>query len=553
MAAAAPRFDAVVFSGGGTRCFWHGGFCEVVAPAIGLSPAHVAAVSGGALSAAAFVGGREETLLSVMGEAFERLDHNVRPHKLLEDGKATPHQRTYGKVVAATLDEEACRRIADGPTFEVLLSHPPSRRLPRLSTYAAMAAYGLELKVRSTPHMDWPDRLGMRHTLVDARAAAREGRLVALVCAAATIPPVFDIDLWEGEQVVDGGMSSKAPLPDRDLRNALVLLTRRFRNLPAHANRTYVMPSEETPADKIDFTSRRKIEATWDAGTADASSSRTGSGPAAGRVARPPEGAGANAARPGGRERKTPFKEETMARTALVTGGTRGIGAAISVALKEAGHTVVANYAGNDEKAAAFKAETGIHVEKFDVGDVEACAQRLKAIEAEVGPIDVLVNNAGITRDATFHRMTFQQWSEVINTNLNSLFAVTQPLINGMRDRGWGRIVNISSINGQKGQVGQSNYSAAKAGVIGFTKALAQENAKKGITANVICPGYINTDMVAAVPEKVLEGIIATIPVGRLGEASEIAHLVRYLASDEAAFMTGAVLTINGAQYIANG
>lgn len=242
-----------------------------------------------------------------------------------------------------------------------------------------------------------------------------------------------------------------------------------------------------------------------------------------------------------------------MARTALVTGGTRGIGAAISTALKAAGHTVIANYGGNDEKAAAFKADTGIDVMKFDVGDVEACAAKIKEIEESVGPVDILVNNAGITRDATFHRMTWQQWSEVIRTNLDSLYAVTHPVINGMRSRGFGRVINISSINGQKGQVGQSNYSAAKAGVIGFTKAIAQENAAKGITVNAICPGYINTDMVAAVPEKVLEGIIASIPVGRLGEAEEIAELVRYLASDQSAFMTGAVLTINGGQYIANG
>jgi acetoacetyl-CoA reductase len=240
-----------------------------------------------------------------------------------------------------------------------------------------------------------------------------------------------------------------------------------------------------------------------------------------------------------------------MARIALVTGGTRGIGAAISKSLKAAGHTVVANYAGNDEKANAFKAETGIHVVRFDVGDVAAAETALKGIEGEVGPIDILVNNAGITRDGTFHRMSWDQWSAVIQTNLNSLFAVTRPLINGMRDRGHGRIVNISSINGQKGQIGQVNYSAAKAGVIGFTKALAQENANKGITVNAICPGYIDTDMVAAVPENVLQKIIAGIPVGRLGHAEEIGALCAYLASDAAGFMTGATLTINGGQYMA--
>ncbi|RAH98157.1 beta-ketoacyl-ACP reductase [Acuticoccus sediminis] len=239
-----------------------------------------------------------------------------------------------------------------------------------------------------------------------------------------------------------------------------------------------------------------------------------------------------------------------MARVALVTGGTRGIGAAISKALKAAGYTVVANYAGNDEKANAFKEETGITVAKFDVSDPAACEEKLAGIESSVGPIDVLVNNAGITRDGTFHRMTYEQWKAVVDTNLGSMFAVTRPLINGMRDRNFGRIINISSINGQKGQMGQANYSAAKAGVIGFTKALAQENARKGITVNAIAPGYIDTDMVAAVPEKVLEGIVSGIPVGRLGKAEEIGALCVYLASDEAAFMTGATLTINGGQYI---
>ena len=240
-----------------------------------------------------------------------------------------------------------------------------------------------------------------------------------------------------------------------------------------------------------------------------------------------------------------------MARIALVTGGTRGIGAEISKALKAAGHTVVANYAGNDEKANAFRDETGIAVAKFDVGDHALCETRLGEIEAEVGPIDILVNNAGITRDGTFHRMTWEQWDEVIRTDLSSLFCVTRPLINGMRDRGFGRIINISSINGQKGQLGQANYAAAKAGILGFTKSLALENAKKGITVNAICPGYIDTDMVAAVPEKVLQSIIGGIPVGRLGKAGEIGALCAYLASDEAAFMTGATMTINGGQYMA--
>ena len=239
-----------------------------------------------------------------------------------------------------------------------------------------------------------------------------------------------------------------------------------------------------------------------------------------------------------------------MARIALVTGGTRGIGAAISKALQAAGHTVVANYGGNDEKANAFKDETGIQVAKFDVGDHASCETRLAEIQESVGPIDIVVNNAGITRDGTFHRMAWDQWKAVIDTNLNSMFAVTRPLINGMRDRGFGRIISISSINGQKGQMGQANYSAAKAGVIGFTKAIAQENARKGITANVVAPGYIDTDMVAAVPEKVLEQIIGGIPVGRLGKAEEIGALCAYLASDEAGFITGSTISINGGQYM---
>ncbi|MCF3936379.1 acetoacetyl-CoA reductase [Acuticoccus sp. M5D2P5] len=240
-----------------------------------------------------------------------------------------------------------------------------------------------------------------------------------------------------------------------------------------------------------------------------------------------------------------------MTRIALVTGGTRGIGAAISRSLKAAGHTVIANYAGNDEKAKAFHDETGIAVVKFDVSDHAMCETKLAEVEAEHGPIDIVVNNAGITRDGTFHRMSWESWKAVIDTDLSSLFCVTRPLINGMRDRNFGRVINISSINGQKGQMGQANYSAAKAGVIGFTKALAQENARKGITVNCVCPGYIDTDMVAAVPEKVLEGIIGAIPVGRLGQADEIGKLCAYLASDDAAFITGATMTINGGQYLA--
>ena len=242
-----------------------------------------------------------------------------------------------------------------------------------------------------------------------------------------------------------------------------------------------------------------------------------------------------------------------MARVAIVTGGTRGIGAAIAKGLKASGLNVAATYRGNDEAAAKFKADTGVAIYKWDVADVAASAAGVKQVEAELGPVDVLVNNAGITRDAMFHRMTYDQWSAVIRTNLDSMFAMTRPAIEGMRDRGWGRIVNISSINGQKGQIGQANYSASKAGIIGFTKALAQENAKKGITVNAVCPGYIDTDMVAGVPEKVLEAIIAQIPLGRLGKAEEVASLVVYLCTDAAAFMTGAILSANGAQYMANG
>jgi len=241
-----------------------------------------------------------------------------------------------------------------------------------------------------------------------------------------------------------------------------------------------------------------------------------------------------------------------MARIAIVTGGTRGIGAAISKALKEEGYRVIANYAGNDEAAHKFKAETGIDVRKWDVSDYAACESNLKAIENEVGPVDVLVNNAGITRDAMFHKMTPEQWYQVINTNLNSLFNMTRPLWDGMRARSFGRIICISSINGQKGQMGQANYSAAKAGDIGFVKALAQEGAAKGITVNAICPGYIGTEMVRAVPQDVLEKrILPHIPVGRLGEPEEIARCVVFLASDQSGFITGATLTANGGQYMA--
>jgi acetoacetyl-CoA reductase len=241
-----------------------------------------------------------------------------------------------------------------------------------------------------------------------------------------------------------------------------------------------------------------------------------------------------------------------MARVALVTGGTRGIGAAISKALKAAGYRVAANYGGNDAAAETFKSETGIPVYKWDVSSFAACAEGIKRVEAEIGPVEVLVNNAGITRDATLHRMKPEQWTEVINTNLGSLFNMCRNVIEGMRARKFGRIVNISSINGQKGQMGQTNYSAAKAGELGFTKALAQEAARAGITVNAIAPGYINTEMVRAVPKDVLEkSILPQIPIGRLGEPEEIARCVVFLVSDDAGFITGATLTANGGQYLA--
>jgi acetoacetyl-CoA reductase len=240
-----------------------------------------------------------------------------------------------------------------------------------------------------------------------------------------------------------------------------------------------------------------------------------------------------------------------MAKVAVVTGGSRGIGAAISKALKAAGYSVAASYAGNDEAAAKFKAETGINVYKWDVSDAAACAAGIKQVEADLGPVDVLVNNAGITKDAMFHKMTLEQWNAVIGTNLNSLFNMCQPVWGGMRDRGFGRIVCISSINGQKGQMGQANYSAAKAGEIGFVKALAQEGAAKGITVNAICPGYIGTEMVRAITPDVLEKrILPLIPVGRLGEPEEIARAVLFLAADEAGFITGSTLSANGGQYM---
>ena len=241
-----------------------------------------------------------------------------------------------------------------------------------------------------------------------------------------------------------------------------------------------------------------------------------------------------------------------MSRIAIVTGGTRGIGAAISKALADAGCKVAANYAGNDEAAQKFKAETGIAVYKWDVSDYAACEAGIKQVEADLGPVDILVNNAGITRDAMFHKMSLEQWQQVINTNLNSLFNMTQPVWSGMRDRGFGRVICISSINGQKGQMGQATYSAAKAGDIGFVKALAPEGAAKGITVNAICPGYIGTEMVRAIAPDVLEKrILPLIPAGRLGEPEEIARAVAFLAAEDGGFINGATLSINGGQYMA--
>jgi acetoacetyl-CoA reductase len=239
-----------------------------------------------------------------------------------------------------------------------------------------------------------------------------------------------------------------------------------------------------------------------------------------------------------------------MSRVAVVTGGTRGIGEGISIALKEAGYKVAATYHGNDEKAQAFKERTGIPVFKFDVADFAACQQGIAQIVAALGPVEVLVNNAGITRDTLLHKMTVDQWQDVIRTNLDSLFNMSRAVIEPMRAAGFGRVINIRSINGPAGQLGQTNYSAAKAGVIGFTKALAQESAIKGITVNCIAPGYIDTEMVRAVPQNVLDAIIAKIPVKRLGTAADIARGVVFLASDDASFITGATLTLNGGQYI---
>ncbi|WP_298669135.1 acetoacetyl-CoA reductase [uncultured Sphingomonas sp.] len=239
-----------------------------------------------------------------------------------------------------------------------------------------------------------------------------------------------------------------------------------------------------------------------------------------------------------------------MARVAIVTGGTRGIGEAISVALRDKGITVAANYAGNDERAREFTERTGIRAYKWDVADYDACQQGCATVAAELGEIDIVVNNAGITRDGTILKMTYAMWREVMDTNLGGCFNMAKAVFPGMRERKWGRIVNIGSINGQAGQYGQVNYAAAKSGIHGFTKALAQEGARAGVTVNAIAPGYIDTDMVAAVPAEVLEKIVAKIPVGRLGQAAEIARGVAFLCSDDAGFVTGSTLSINGGQHM---
>jgi len=239
-----------------------------------------------------------------------------------------------------------------------------------------------------------------------------------------------------------------------------------------------------------------------------------------------------------------------MARVALVTGGTRGIGEGISIALRDAGYKVAANYASNDDRANAFSEATGIPVYKFDVGNFDQCGESVARVQKDLGPVEVLVNNAGITRDGTMHRMTVEQWNQVIQTNLSSCFNMCRHVIEGMRERGFGRIVNIGSINGQAGQFGQVNYAAAKSGIHGFTKALALEGATKGVTVNAIAPGYVDTDMVRAVPQNVLDKIIAKIPVGRLGRADDIARGVLFLVADDAEFITGSTVSINGGQHM---
>jgi predicted acylesterase/phospholipase RssA len=263
-------FEQLVFSGGGTRCFWHGGFLEVVAPAIHLHPDRVIGVSGGALSAAAMIAERAGLLKRVMIERFEAVDSNIDLQAVPAGDSITPHQRIYGDIVAEVLDDDTARaRIADGPDFHVQLGHPPSRLAPRASTIPLFSLYEAEKRIRGTPHLRWAQAAGLRARLVDARAAARDGRLVELICAAAVIPPVFKIAMWEGEQVIDSGMANKAPMPPNDQGRTLVLLTDDFPNTPDHPDRSYVSPSRETPADKIDFTDPGKLRRTWELGRHD--------------------------------------------------------------------------------------------------------------------------------------------------------------------------------------------------------------------------------------------------------------------------------------------
>lgn len=269
-AAGGLNFRQLVFSGGGTRCFWHGGFMRVVRQKLQNVPERIASVSGGALSGACFIAGREQKLCEVMGARLEARAHNVSINwdELQENG-LTPHQEFYGEVVKEVLDEEAVEAVANGPSFQVLLAHPPFDKMPKASTIPMMIAYEADLLVRSTPHVVMPANLGANEELVDARQAARDGKLHSLICNAAVIPPVFNIQGWNGRPVIDGGMTSKAPMPEPNEGNTLILLTRRFRNLPDEPDRLYVEPSEATPADKIDFTSREKIEETWKLGEED--------------------------------------------------------------------------------------------------------------------------------------------------------------------------------------------------------------------------------------------------------------------------------------------
>ncbi|MCQ0990564.1 patatin-like phospholipase family protein [Jiella marina] len=263
-------FEQLVFSGGGTRCFWHGGFLETVRDELKLKPERIAGVSGGALSAACFIGDRDQKLLQTMGAAFDERDYNFSiDWDEFDENGLTPHQQMYRQVVRETLDKEAIEAICDGPSFEVLLAHPPHSRFARLTTFPMMMAYLADLSIRSTPHVVFPEKLGADQELVDARQAARDGKLVDLICNAAVIPPVFNLQGWNGKKVIDGGMTSKAPMPSNYHGRTLVLLTRKFRNLPKHPDRVYVEPSDSVPADKIDFTDRDKIVATWNAGIED--------------------------------------------------------------------------------------------------------------------------------------------------------------------------------------------------------------------------------------------------------------------------------------------